>query len=110
MGHARLAAGGETVQGRTTEHHAVGPECERLEDIGAAAKSAVDEHGEPIVDRRGHLAENLDASRGAIKLPSAVVGHDDAVGAAFDGAQSILDAEDPFEQKLAFPACADPLD
>ena len=54
-----------------------GAQGERLEDVGAAADAAVEEHGELPARRLDDLLQRADGRRDVVQLPRAVVGHDD---------------------------------
>jgi hypothetical protein len=54
-----------------------GAQGERLEDVGAAADAAVEEHGELPAGRLDDLLQRADGRRDVVQLARAVVGHDD---------------------------------
>src|SRR5205814_5707000 len=70
--HARLAAGGEAIERRAADHHRLGTERERFDDVGAAAEAAVDEDGEP-------LAHGAPEDRKSTRLNSSHLGNSYAV-------------------------------
>src|SRR6185437_8679999 len=83
---------------------------ERLGDIAAAAKAAVDDDRQSVADRGGDLPEHLDGRHAVIELPPAVVGKDDAVASGVGGTARVLDAEDAFDEQLPGPVPAYPGD
>ena len=105
---AGLAAGGDTVEHGAAEQHEVGAERQGLDDVGAAAEAAVDEHAQPLAHRRDDRRQRLERGERAVELPPAMVGDDDAVGAVARRELCILDREDAFHQQLARPRVAQP--
>src|SRR5215472_18435116 len=57
------------------------PERERLEDVGAAADAAVDEHRDAALDGGHHLGQAIDAGAQRLFVAPAVVRYDDSVRA-----------------------------
>src|SRR6185312_5815021 len=105
---AALAVGCQPVKGCTSDHDCVSPQCERLGDVAAAAKAAVDDDRQPIAEGRGDLPENLDGGYTVIELPAAMVGEHDAVAPGFRGAPRVRDGEDTLDQELSGPVPPDP--
>ena len=109
MCHAGLAAGGEAVERRASEHHRVRAECQRLDHVGAAAKTTVDDERGARADGAHDLRQHLERADAVIQLPAAVVADHDAIAAEADGALGVAHVEDPLHQELAAPGFADPL-
>ena len=77
MARARLAVDGEPPERRAAGEHGARAERERLDDVGAAADAAVDQHLDAAVDRLDHLGQRVDRRRDAVELAAAVVRDDD---------------------------------
>ena len=78
---ARLAVDGEAPERRAAGEHRARAERERLDDVGAAADAAVEEHLDPAVDRVDHLRQRVERRRDAVELAAAVVRDDERGGA-----------------------------
>lgn len=76
------------------------PPSQRFEDIGARAKTAVDENGDLAADARHDLRQALERATSAGILVSAVVGHNDAVRSVPDRELGILACNDALEDQL----------
>lgn len=70
MAHARLSAGGQPVERGPPQLHGVRPQRERLGDICAMPKAAVDQRRQPACSGCGHAGQLLDGGSCAIKLPA----------------------------------------
>lgn len=86
-----------SVQERPADPDALGAETQGLEDVGGAADAAVDEDLDLVLEAHGsqdghRLGEDLDAGAGELELAAAVVGEHDALDAALDGLDDVLDA------------------
>ena len=90
---ALLAADGEAPERRAADEHGAGAERERLDDVGAAADAAVDEHLDPTVDRLDDLGQRVDRRGDAVELPAAVVRDDDPGGAVLAREPRVLGGE-----------------
>lgn len=70
---AGLARRGQAVEGRPPELDRVGPERDRLGDVGAVAEAAIDQHRQFAGGRVDHGRQRVDRGAGAIELTPAVV-------------------------------------
>lgn len=85
---------------RPAETNSLDTKRKQLEDIRAAANTAVGEDDDLVKDVGGvavDLVGNLDGSGGELELAAAVVGQVDAVDAALDGLQGVLDGLDALQ-------------
>src|SRR6266581_6140390 len=73
---AGLAEGTEAPQIGPSDAHALGAHGERLDDVGAAAEPAVDQHRDFSTHRLHHLAQAVDGRAPAVLPARAVVRHD----------------------------------
>ena len=71
-----LAIDCETPDSGTADQNSTGPECERLDDVGSAADTAVEEDGNLAGARLHDLGEHVEARGHAVQLASPVVRDD----------------------------------
>ena len=69
------------------------------EDVDAAAHAAIEHERHPSFEPAGDFGQGLDAARGAVELPPAVVGDDDAVNTALYRFAGIVGMQDALEQE-----------
>ena len=84
----------------TADPHRVGAERQGLEDVGAAADAAVDEHRNASPYAGDDLGQRLDRRAEAVLGAAAVVGHEDAVHAVFNRQLRLLARDDALEEQL----------
>ena len=97
----RTTTGTVAVGGWITYEDPGGAERERLEDVGAAADTSVEEHRETSLGGHDHLLEGADGGRHVVELAGAVVGHDDARRAGVYGQPSCVSTEMTIYQGFA---------
>ena len=76
-----LATVRQTVGERAADEHGLRAQRQRLDDVRAAADAGVEQHLDLLADGVGDLRQHLQRPDRAVHLPSAVVGHDDALHA-----------------------------
>ena len=69
-----------------------------MNDVGAGADAAVEQHGEVVADRVGDRRQRVERGDLAVDLAAAVVGDDDAVDPALARRRGVLGMKDPLEQ------------
>ena len=106
---ALLAAGGEAVDRRAAEQHALGAERDGLRDVGAAPHAAVDEEGGSPAHGANDLGQRIESADRAVELPAAVVREHEAIHARRDRALGVVGAQHALQQQLARPAVAEAL-
>ena len=99
---AGQTVGGHGVEEWTADANALGAEAEGLDDVGGTTHAAVDVDFDSVfpaafAENGHHFGEDFDAGPCEVELAAAVVGEDDAVDAAFDGADHIFHALDTLE-------------
>src|SRR5829696_2112463 len=109
FGDAGLARGAETVNISTAQHAGARPERQRPQHILPGPDAAVEHHLDVGADRIDDLRQHGDGGRGAIKLASAMVGDYQGRGAAPGRQPRVFHVEHAFEDQLAGPDAADPL-
>ena len=102
-GNARFAAGGEAIQGGTTEQHTIGAQREGLGDIRATAKAAVNQHLHAVTHRCDDFGQGFNRRRRAIQAAATVVGHHHALGAKLPCQQRVLGGEHALDQQRTAP-------
>ena len=70
------AAHRKTMDARLPDQHRTGAERERLEYIGAAADSAIEQNRDAAGDGGRHARQRIDGGRQRIERAPAVIGHD----------------------------------
>jgi hypothetical protein len=88
----------------------VGPECQRLDHIGAAADAAVHQHLQAIADCPRDFRQLPDAGSHAIQLPPAVIGDDDPVRRRVRSRSRVFRGHDALDDQLSRPQRTQPLD
>ena len=78
------------------------PKRQRLEDIGAAADAAIEEHRHLALHRRDHFRQRIERADAAIDLAAAMVGDHDAVIAFAHRLRGVVGAHDAFENDGKF--------
>src|SRR5215813_10841228 len=106
--HALLSARCGAVEGRASHEHHVGPQRERLDDIGSTPESAVHHDRHAPTDRREDVRQHIDRRWGAVKLPAAVVGDEYAIRAILQREQRVFRGEYALHQQLFRPEPAQP--
>ena len=81
VAHTGLAAEPEAVDVRASEEHRPRAERQRLDDVGARANAAVEQHLESIADRVDHRGERVERRDRPVDLATAVIRHDHRVDA-----------------------------
>jgi hypothetical protein len=81
----------------SSDQHGARAEGDCLEDVRAAADTAIHENLELFVDRLHDLGQDVEGSLCPIELPSTVVRDDYRGGAVLDREPRILRGHDPFE-------------
>ena len=90
MRHAGLAGDRESPQLRARNQHGPRAPRDRLDDIRAAADSAVDQDRDSVLDGGDDRRQSLQCARRTVELPAAVIGDDQAVDARRDRAPRIV--------------------
>src|SRR5688572_2006477 len=103
---ARLPAAGRAVKRRPADQHHLRTEAQRLDDVAAAADAAVEDDGAAIADRLHDLRKDVDGRYGAVEGATAVIRHDDAIGARIDGGPCLIAAQNALDDQLARPEVA----
>ena len=107
MADARLAAEGEPVRVGASEEHRLRAERKRLDDVGARADAAVEQHGEPVADRRDDVGEGVERGDRAVHLTAAVVRDDDAVDARLGREPCVVGVLDALQHDRPAPVVAE---
>jgi len=97
LAHARLPGDGEPVHVGPAEQDRVRSERQRLEDVGAAPDAAVEENGDPAVDRLRHAGQRVERADRSVDLAPAVVRDDDPVHARVDRSPRVVGMHDALE-------------
>src|SRR5712692_4497344 len=79
-----LSRGGQAQALEPAEPHALRPERDRLDDVGAAHEAAVHHDSGAPRDRRYHLGQHVERAAPMIELPPTVVGHVDDLDAVLE--------------------------
>ncbi len=103
-----LAVEPEPPHVRTPEADRVGAERERLEDVGAGADAAVEQHGELVAHRLAHARQRVERADRAVDLATAVVGDDQPVDAGVEREPRVLGVEDALEHDRQLGLLAQP--
>src|SRR5207342_3380787 len=74
------------------------------------AHAAVGKHGNSARDRVGNRRECMRARQGSIELSAAVIGNDDAAGAARGRSPRVIGIENTLDHQRPVPLRTDPLD
>ncbi len=98
---ARLAAERQPPEIGAADQHGVGAEGERLEDVGARAHAAVEQHRQVVADRVGDRGQRVERGDLAIDLAATVVGDHDAVDPALARRARVVGVEDALDQRSA---------
>ena len=106
---AGLAAGRETVGVRASDSDRSGPECQRLDDVGARADAGVEDHRD-VARCRDHVREQVDGGDAAVGLTAAVVGAVDAVDAVVDRRARVLGRVHALDQERQVGDRSDPVE
>ena len=69
---------------RAPDHDRARAKRQRLDDVDASAKAAVDQDRDSAADRFDHSGQRADRRDRAVELSSSMVGDDDSVGASVD--------------------------
>ena len=88
----------EAVGVRAADEHRPCAERDRLERVGAAVDTAVEEHRDPVADRLDDRRQRVERRDRAVDLAAAVVGDDDAVDPVLDGRPRVVGVEYALEQ------------
>ena len=92
-------------------HTACAPSASAFDDIGAAAKAAVDQYRHPLPAACHDFRQHVDGRRRTALLDAtAMVGDDDAVDPRFGCELGILMGKNALQQELALDHVAQPLD
>ncbi|MDB4961834.1 MAG: hypothetical protein JWP01_1833 [Myxococcales bacterium] len=105
-----LSSGSEAIQWSAPEHDGTCAERERLDDIGAATKPAIDHHLEPVAHSSDDLGQDLDRCKLAVELAAAVVADDDRVDTELRRLLRVVGPHHALEHQLPLPALAEHLD
>src|SRR5216683_383604 len=108
--HARPAGGGEPIDIKSADDDRVGPEGDRLDDIGAAGDRTVDHHPGSAADRLDDLRQYLDRADALVELAPAMVRHVDAIDPVLDRDPGILGGGDALDDQRDIEILLDPLD
>ena len=98
MTWAAIAAILLSFVGKTPQRNSVGAERQGLEDVAAAAKSAVDQNGYSSRDSVHDFGQDLDGRRGVLQVAGAVVGDEYSIRSVFHRESSVLGSEQAFDQ------------
>ena len=88
-GYAERAVDGKSVQVGAADEDGRGAAGESLVDVGAAADAAIHNDGHATGDGRGHGRERVYGGGDRVQAPAAVIGNDDPINAAIDGADGV---------------------
>ncbi len=81
---------------RTTYADCVCTQRKRLEYIRSTTYASIDKDRYSPVDNLDHLGQTLDSTPITFQLPSAMIRHDDAIGAVFQAKLGVLSSYDAF--------------
>src|SRR5690348_8737020 len=95
----RIPRGSQPIEVKTADGDRVGAERDRLDDVGAAIKAAIDDDLRPAAHRLSYLRQDVERAAHVVELPSAVIGDVDAVDAVIDRDRRILAGLDAFEDQ-----------
>lgn len=91
MNDPHRAGDSKRMHDRLTDHHRIGSQRECFQYVRAAANAAVEDQGH-APDPRGDRGERIERA-------AAMVGDDEPVDAAFQGARGIVRMDDAFEKQ-----------
>ena len=97
--HARRAVSAEAPAGNTAEADGGGAEGEGLQDVSAAADSAIEDDGDAAGDGFDDFGQHFERGGRIVERASAMVRDIDAVEAVLDAEAGILGSEDAFGQQ-----------
>src|SRR5262249_59738304 len=109
-GHPCLAARTEAIDVGSAHHAGACPAGERAHHVLAGTDAAVEHHLDYVADRIHHLRQCRDRGGRAVELTPTVIGDHERAGPCLGGSSGILDVENAFENELARPQAAYPLD
>src|SRR5262249_35225344 len=99
--HAGLAKRGQPPHEGPTNADGTGPEAKCLQDVGATAHAAIDEHRDAAVHRVHHLNQHADRRLSALFRAAAMVGDLDAVNAVAHRLLGVFACHDALQHELA---------
>ena len=108
--NAILAGAGDAPEVRAADQHRARAERQRLDDVDAAAKAAVDQDRRPPAGRLDHARQRQDRCDCAVKLAAAVVGDDDSVSAAADRFARVVRVQEALDEERPAPLLAQTVD
>src|SRR5687768_9008722 len=106
MEHTSLATNRRSVEKRTPDKHKPSAKSQSLENVRAASDPAVHHH-RYVPGRSDDLRQHPQWRHRSIELPSAMIGHDDAIHPALPGDASILLVHDALDDQTALPLSPD---
>lgn len=98
--HPFLPVVRQPPQHGAADPHELRTQRQRLEDVGPVPDPAVHVHGDPPLGRGHDLGQGVEGGQGAVELPAAVVGDDDAVDAVLEGEVRVFGRGDAFDPHL----------
>ena len=104
-----LAERSQSPQHGTPDPHSLGAKREGLENVGTAAKAAIDEHRDTVADLGHHLRQRLDGPARGFRGSSPVVRYEYPIKTVLDGkSPSTADVEvqspNPVISQIAQPS------
>ena len=103
--HALLTERTEAPDIRPADADRGGAERQRLEDVGAAPKAAVDEHGHAAAHRVDDLGQRVDRAAQRLVGAAAVIADNDAVGAVLEQCAASSRVTTPLISTFIVVAC-----
>src|SRR5262245_29175810 len=97
---ARLAERAETPDVGPADAHGGRPHAQRLDDVGAAAETGIDQDRHASVHGLDDLRQRVDGGAAGILAARAVIGDDDRVDAVVGGEHGILPGQDALDDDL----------
>ena len=85
---------------RPSDPTAIRTKRQRLEDVRPAPEPPVNMHRDPPIRRLHTLWQGVQGGHHAVKLPAAMVAHDDPVASVFDRQRRVFGGEHPFDPYL----------
>src|SRR5579871_6457741 len=108
--HPLRPGGGQPIDIKPAASHRIGAENDRLDDIGAAADTAIDEHACPPADRLDHFGQHIYRAYSLVELATAMVRHIDAIDPVLERNPGVFGGGDAIQDQRNAADLPDPLD
>src|SRR5688572_3776743 len=109
-GHAVLPSRSERIQERLADQAGACAEREGLEDILTRLDATIEQHFTTTTHGIDDFRENRDGRRSAIQLSPTMIGNDQRIDTEGTGRSSILSVQNAFDDELARPGAANPIE